>query len=173
MRKIGEENSLEVTFVIQPCISNSWIKFDACSTPCIHQVDISDALCEQERVVFTVQARQHHSPFGFSAFPSIFFGSGLENEELVSKFKVVRSHEDFLWLHSVIEENPAYAGLIIPPRCLYLHPHQGRQLMVSFQATQTRFPSHPGETDQDGGKRSQGRQRAVCQSNNPKEIIAV
>ena len=32
------------------------------------------------------------------------------------KWKVVRSHEDFLWLHSVVEENPGYAGLIIPPR---------------------------------------------------------
>ena len=42
--------------------------------------------------------------------------SVLEYEEVVSKFKVVRSHEDFQWLHSVIEENPAYAGLIIPPR---------------------------------------------------------
>ena len=46
----------------------------------------------------------------------LFFFSVLEYEEVVSKFKVVRSHEDFQWLHSVIEENPAYAGLIIPPR---------------------------------------------------------
>ena len=44
------------------------------------------------------------------------FFSVLEYEEVVRKFKVVRSHEDFQWLHSVIEENPAYAGLIIPPR---------------------------------------------------------
>ena len=47
---------------------------------------------------------------------NLSFLSVFEYEEVVSKFKVVRSHEDFQWLHSVIEENPAYAGLIIPPR---------------------------------------------------------
>lgn len=66
---------------------------------CSMQVDISDALCEQERVKFTVQTRVR--------------GGG---EESGGKFTVVRSHEDFLWLHSVVEEDPSYAGLIIPPR---------------------------------------------------------
>ena len=49
--------------------------------------------------------------------------------------KVVRSHEDFLWLHSVIEENPAYAGLIIPPRCPtfnVFNTDPGKDLMVFF-----------------------------------------
>jgi len=87
------------------------------------EVDISDALCEQERVVFTVQAR------------------GMEMGEAVSKFKVVRSHEDFLWLHSVIEENPAYAGLIIPPR-----PPR-----PDFQATQERL-TRMGEKEARGGR---------------------
>merc|ERR1719348_898416 len=87
------------------------------------EVDISDALCEQERVVFTVQAR------------------GMEMGEAVSKFKVVRSHEDFLWLHSVIEENPAYAGLIIPPR-----PPR-----PDFQATQERL-TRMGEREARGGR---------------------
>jgi len=87
------------------------------------EVDISDALCEQEKVVFTVQARV------------------MEEGEAVSKFKVVRSHEDFLWLHSVIEENPAYAGAIIPPR-----PPR-----PDFQATKERL-ARMGEREARGGR---------------------
>ncbi|KAK6012204.1 hypothetical protein OSTOST_22651, partial [Ostertagia ostertagi] len=28
---------------------------------------------------------------------------------------VVREHEEFLWLHSVLDENESYAGFIVPP----------------------------------------------------------
>ena len=78
-------------------------------------------------------------------------------------FKVVRSHGDFLWLHSVIEENPAYAGLIIPPRC---KTDPTIFSTLTLQATQTRLPSHTGEADQDGRERSQGRQGTVFKSKN-------
>ncbi|GLV31610.1 Sorting nexin 6 [Carabus blaptoides fortunei] len=60
-------------------------------------VDISDALSEKDKVKFTVHTRttlpQFHKP----------------------EFLVVRQHEEFVWLHDRFEENPAYAGYIIPP----------------------------------------------------------
>lgn len=30
-----------------------------------------------------------------------------------SEYSVVREHEEFLWLHTAIEEHPAYAGYIV------------------------------------------------------------
>jgi len=33
-----------------------------------------------------------------------------------SEFSVIRLHEDFIWLHDVIQENIEYAGFIIPPK---------------------------------------------------------
>lgn len=63
------------------------------------QVDISDALCEQDKVKFTVQTRISE-----------------RGAEEAKTCKTTRTHEDFLWLHSVIDENSDYAGLIIPPR---------------------------------------------------------
>jgi len=61
------------------------------------QVDISDALSEKDRVKFTVHTR-----------------TGLPDFQK-PEFSVIRLHEDFIWLHDVIQENPDYAGYIIPP----------------------------------------------------------
>ena len=62
------------------------------------QVDISDALSEKDKVKFTV-----HTRTGMSGFQK-------------SEFSVIRLHEDFIWLHDVIQENMDYAGFIIPPK---------------------------------------------------------
>jgi len=62
------------------------------------QVKISDALSERDKVKFTVQTNT-----GMPEFQK-------------SEFSVLRFHEDFLWLHDVIQENPTYAGFIIPPK---------------------------------------------------------
>jgi sorting nexin-5/6/32 len=61
------------------------------------QVDISDALSEQEKVKFTV-----HTKTTLSAFKKTDFSS-------------VREHEEFIWLHDRFVENEEYAGIIIPP----------------------------------------------------------
>lgn len=89
------------------------------------QVDISDALCEQEKVMFTVQTRKLQ-----------------QNGEPVQKFKVVRTHEDFIWLHSVVEEERRYAGIIIPPR----------PTKPNFQLCQDRLDKL-GEREARGGRR--------------------
>ncbi|XP_044734822.1 sorting nexin-6 isoform X2 [Chrysoperla carnea] len=60
-------------------------------------VDISDALSEKDKVKFTVHTRTTLKEFQ------------------KSEFFVVRQHEEFVWLHDRFEENPAYAGYIIPP----------------------------------------------------------
>ncbi|XP_065156344.1 sorting nexin-6 isoform X1 [Atheta coriaria] len=60
-------------------------------------VDISDALSEKDKVKFTVHTR-----------------TTLKNFQK-SEFLVVRQHEEFIWLHDRYEENPIYAGYIIPP----------------------------------------------------------
>jgi len=62
------------------------------------QVDISDALSEKDKVKFTV-----HTRTGMAGFQK-------------SEFSVIRLHEDFIWLHDVIQENIEYAGFIIPPK---------------------------------------------------------
>lgn len=61
------------------------------------QVDISDALSEKDKVKFTVHTKTTMPEFQ-------------KNE-----FSVIRLHEDFIWLHDDIRENPDYAGYIIPP----------------------------------------------------------
>jgi len=60
-------------------------------------VDISDALSEKEKVKFTV-----HTKTTISAFSK-------------QEFSVVRQHEEFIWLHTVLVENEEYSGFIIPP----------------------------------------------------------
>lgn len=60
-------------------------------------IEISDALSERDKVKFTVRTK--------STLP-VF-----EKAEL----SVVRQHEEFLWLHSMLDENERYAGYIIPP----------------------------------------------------------
>ncbi|XP_017768793.1 PREDICTED: sorting nexin-6 isoform X2 [Nicrophorus vespilloides] len=60
-------------------------------------VDISDALSEKDKVKFTVHTRTTLKNFN------------------KPEFHVVRQHEEFIWLHDRYEENPVYAGYIIPP----------------------------------------------------------
>ncbi|KIH48772.1 PX domain protein, partial [Ancylostoma duodenale] len=59
-------------------------------------VDISDALSERDKVKYTVHTK--------TRLP------GMRPET-----SVVREHEEFLWLHSVLDENESYAGFIVPP----------------------------------------------------------
>lgn len=60
-------------------------------------VDISDALCERDKVKFTVHTKTTLPEFS------------------KPDFSVVRQHEEFIWLHDALEENEIYAGYIIPP----------------------------------------------------------
>ncbi|XP_022659841.1 sorting nexin-6-like [Varroa jacobsoni] len=60
-------------------------------------VEISDALSERDIVKFTVRTRSSLANFDK---PDV---------------SVVRQHEEFLWLHQVLEENETYVGYIIPP----------------------------------------------------------
>lgn len=60
-------------------------------------VDISDALSEREKVKFTVHTKTSLGTF--------------EKPEV----SVQRQHEEFIWLHSSLEENEEYGGYIIPP----------------------------------------------------------
>ena len=61
-------------------------------------VKITDALSEKDKVKFTI-----HTTTGMPEFQK-------------TEFSVLRFHEDFLWLHDVIQDNPLYAGNIIPPK---------------------------------------------------------
>lgn len=61
------------------------------------KVEISDALSEKDKVKFTVHTKTNMADY-------------LKND-----FAVTRLHEDFVWLHDDIRDNPAYAGHIIPP----------------------------------------------------------
>ncbi|KAL2083286.1 hypothetical protein ACEWY4_021059 [Coilia grayii] len=60
-------------------------------------IDIPDALCERDKVKFTV-----HTKTTLSSFQK-------------PDFSVSRQHEDFIWLHDTLVETEDYAGLIIPP----------------------------------------------------------
>lgn len=60
-------------------------------------IDIPDALCERDKVKFTV-----HTKTTLSSFQK-------------PEFSVPRQHEDFIWLHDTMVETEDYAGLIIPP----------------------------------------------------------
>uniref|UniRef100_A0A8D0D2P0 Sorting nexin 5 n=1 Tax=Sander lucioperca TaxID=283035 RepID=A0A8D0D2P0_SANLU len=60
-------------------------------------IDIPDALCERDKVKFTV-----HTKTTLSSFQK-------------PDFSVPRQHEDFIWLHDTLVETEDYAGLIIPP----------------------------------------------------------
>lgn len=60
-------------------------------------VDISDALSERDWVKFTVHTKTTMTDFA------------------KAEFSVIRLHEEFLWLHDTFNDNPDYAGYIIPP----------------------------------------------------------
>lgn len=64
-------------------------------------VEISDAISEKENVKFTIVVK--------TSLPSFTESKG-------SEYKVIRSHHDFAWLHASLQENPRYAGLLIPPK---------------------------------------------------------
>ncbi|VDD81191.1 unnamed protein product [Mesocestoides corti] len=60
-------------------------------------VEISDALSDKDRVLFTVRTKTNLPEF--------------KRHE----FQVNRVHDDFIWLHDQLEENEAFAGFIVPP----------------------------------------------------------
>ncbi|KAI0982008.1 hypothetical protein GJ496_010205 [Pomphorhynchus laevis] len=62
--------------------------------------DIFDALCEKDRVLFSIRSYCTSN----AKQPS-------ENQMTV----VSRYHDDFVWLHDAFVENDDYAGMIIPP----------------------------------------------------------
>lgn len=78
-------------------ISTSEVDLDSVDSSPL-QVKISDALSEKDKVKFTIQTTT-----GMPEFQK-------------SEFSVMRFHEDFIWLHDVIQDNPLYAGFIIPPK---------------------------------------------------------
>jgi sorting nexin-5/6/32 len=59
------------------------------------QVDISDALSERDKVKYTVHTK--------TTFP----------EFTKSEISVVREHDEFIWLHTCLEECEDYAGFIV------------------------------------------------------------
>ncbi len=58
-------------------------------------VDISDALSERDKVKYTVHTKTTLPDF------------------TLPEMSVVREHEEFIWLHSCLEENECYAGFIV------------------------------------------------------------
>uniref|UniRef100_A0A5S6QV09 Sorting nexin n=1 Tax=Trichuris muris TaxID=70415 RepID=A0A5S6QV09_TRIMR len=60
-------------------------------------VDISDALSEKDKIKFTVHMKTNLPEF------------------IQSEVSVIREHEEFIWLYDAFDENPIYAGYIIPP----------------------------------------------------------
>ena len=78
------------------------------------QVDISDALSEKDKVKFTVHTRLVTRAL-LLRDDADRCRTGLPNFQK-SEFSVIRLHEDFIWLHDVIQENSEYAGFIIPPK---------------------------------------------------------
>ncbi len=67
------------------------------SSSSLLQVDISDALSERTWVKFTVHTR--------TGMPEFSRGEA----------SVIRLHEEFIWLHDTLCENPDYDGYVIPP----------------------------------------------------------
>ncbi|XP_030855520.1 sorting nexin-6 isoform X1 [Strongylocentrotus purpuratus] len=74
------------------------------------QVDISDALSERDKVKFTVHTKRPTRP---NLLDSLSLTTLPEFSE--SEFSVQREHEEFIWLHTMYEENEDYGGIIIPP----------------------------------------------------------
>jgi len=60
-------------------------------------VNISDAVSEQDTAKFTIQTKTTLPLFS------------------TREMSVVRCHDEFIWLHDMLSENPDYAGYIIPP----------------------------------------------------------
>ncbi len=80
-----------------PATANVDLSDSTSSSEGVLQVDISDALSERNWVKFTVHSR--------STLP----------EFVREEVSVIRLHEEFIWLHDTLVENPLYEGFVIPP----------------------------------------------------------
>ncbi|XP_030627246.1 sorting nexin-5 [Chanos chanos] len=86
-------------------------------------IDIPDALCERDKVKFTV-----HTKTTLNTFQK-------------PEFSVPRQHEDFNWLHDTLVETEDYAGLIIPPappKPDFESPREKMHKLGEGEATMTR-----------------------------------
>ena len=61
------------------------------------KIEISDAISEKDLVKFTINVTSKVAAF-------------------TGDFKVIRSYNDFVWLHTSLSENELYQGLLIPPK---------------------------------------------------------
>ena len=91
-------------------------------------IDIPDALCERDKVKFTVHTKVKLCPkqtpflhvfiFTLCARDVIERKATLSSQTTLSSFQkpdfsVPRQHEDFIWLHDTLVETEEYAGLIV------------------------------------------------------------
>lgn len=88
-------------------------------------IDIPDALCERDKVKFTVHTKVSATELRYVAWysPSAFVYSVCWQNRVSSQttlssfqkpeFSVPRQHEDFIWLHDTLVETEDYAGLIV------------------------------------------------------------
>lgn len=89
-------------------------------------IDIPDALCERDKVKFTVHTKVKSLPFFKSSacitqiIYLVILGVvfNLSFQTTLSSFQkqdfsVPRQHEDFIWLHDTLVETEDYAGLIV------------------------------------------------------------
>ena len=65
------------------------------------KIEISDAISEKDLVKFTINVTSKVAAF-------------------TGDFKVIRSYNDFVWLHTSLSENDLYQGLLIPPKVSFL-----------------------------------------------------
>ncbi|KAI4884930.1 hypothetical protein NFI96_013222 [Prochilodus magdalenae] len=92
-------------------------------------IDIPDALCERDKVKFTV-----HTKTTLNSFQK-------------PDFSVSRQHEDFIWLHDTLVETEEYAGLIgtsnneippAPPKPDFESPREKMHKLGEGEATMTK-----------------------------------
>ncbi|KAG7230012.1 hypothetical protein INR49_009732 [Caranx melampygus] len=87
-------------------------------------IDIPDALCERDKVKFTV-----HTKTTLSSFQK-------------PDFSVPRQHEDFIWLHDTLVETEDYAGLIVnsssAPKPDFESPREKMHKLGEGEATMTK-----------------------------------
>lgn len=101
-------------------------------------IDIPDALCERDKVKFTVHTKVSLNISPFRAilaeytylfyvvqhkchwiYVDLLFTSFQTTLSSFQKpdFSVSRQHEDFIWLHDTIVETEDYAGFIVSSKC--------------------------------------------------------
>ena len=76
-------------------------------------VDISDALSEKDKVKFTVHTKVCCCCQLLPLFLNYVVSQTSLPEFQKAEFSVVRQHEEFLWLHTVLEDNEEYSGFIV------------------------------------------------------------